>query len=113
VAQAIPDRMTWVQNVPADKSKIPAGKSFRITWTVQNTGTTSWTNTYYYKHFAGTQFAKSAGYPILKEVKPNTTVDLTVDAVAPTTPGEYYSLWVLQNAQGVNFGRFDITLIVQ
>jgi hypothetical protein len=113
VVAPVPDRMTWVKNVPADQSKVPAGKSFKITWTVQNTGTTSWTDTYSYKHFAGTQFAKSGGYPITKEVKPNSTTDLTVDAVAPTTPGEYYSLWVLQNADGVNFGRFDITLIVQ
>jgi hypothetical protein len=110
---AIPDKMKWVSNVPADKSKIPAGKAFKITWNIQNIGTTTWTTSYSYKHFAGTQLAKNGGYTILKEVKPNTTVALTVDAVAPATPGEYYSLWVLQTPQGINFGRFDITLTVQ
>lgn len=111
--QALPDRMQWVSNTPPDGSKVPAGKKFKITWKVTNIGTTTWTSTYSIKHFAGTQLAVNAGYPIDKDVAPNKNTDLTVDAVAPTTPGEYYSLWVLQNPEGVNFGKFDITLTVQ
>jgi hypothetical protein len=109
----VPDRMTWVSNVPPDNSKVPAGKPFKITWTVTNIGTTTWTTEYYFKHFAGTQLGKLAAYPVTKEVKPNASVDLTIDAVAPITTGDVYSLWVLQNPDGVNFGRFDITLTVQ
>jgi len=112
-AAPIPDRMTWVSNNPPDNAKVPAGKPFKITWTVTNTGTTTWTTEYYFKHFAGSQLGKLAAYPVPKEVKPNTSVDLTLDAVAPNTTGEVYSLWVLQTPSGVNFGRFDITLTVQ
>jgi hypothetical protein len=113
VVAAIPDKLQWVSNVPADKSKVPAGKGFKITWKLQNVGTTTWDNTYSFKFYAGTQLAKNGGYPITKEVKPNSTFDFTVDAVAPTTPGDYYSLWVLQRPDGMNVGRFDITLTVQ
>ncbi len=109
----IPDKLQWVSNIPADKSKVPAGKGFKITWKLQNVGTTTWDSTYSFKFYAGTQLAKNAGYPVAKDVKPNSTFDFTVDAVAPTTPGEYYSLWVLQRADGVNVGKFDITLTVQ
>lgn len=112
-AAPIPDRMQWVSNIPPDNAKVPAGKPFKVTWTVTNTGTTTWTTEYYFKHFAGTQLGKLAAYPVTKEVKPNTSVDLTIDAVAPITTGEVYSLWVLQTPSGVNFGRFDITLTVQ
>ena len=113
VVAAIPDKLQWVSNTPADKSKVPAGKGFKITWKLQNVGTTTWDNTYSFKFYAGTQLAKNGGYPVSKDVKPNSSFDFTVDAVAPTTPGEYYSLWVLQRADGVNVGKFDITLTVQ
>jgi hypothetical protein len=113
VVAAIPDKLQWVSNIPADKSKVPAGKGFKITWKIQNVGTTTWTNTYNFKFYAGTQLAKNGGYPVSKDVKPNSSFDFTVDAVAPTTPGEYYSLWVLQRPDGVNVGKFDITLTVQ
>lgn len=113
VVAAIPDKLQWVSNIPADKSKVPAGKGFKITWKLQNVGTTSWDNTYNFKFYAGTQLAKNGGYPVSKTVKPNSSFDFTVDAVAPTTPGEYYSLWVLQRPDGMNVGKFDITLTVQ
>ena len=113
VVAAIPDKLQWVSNIPPDESKIPAGKAFKITWKLQNVGTTTWDETYSYKFYAGTQLAKSAGFPIVKAVKPNTSVDFTVDCVAPTTAGDYYSLWVLQRSDGVNVGKFDITLTVQ
>ncbi len=49
---SIPDRLTWVSNVPADKSKLPAGKKFKITWKLSNSGTTTWTDTYTFRHYA-------------------------------------------------------------
>lgn len=113
VVAQIPDKLQWVSNIPADKSKIPAGKPFKITWKLQNIGTTTWTNSYSFKFYAGTQLAKAAAYPITKDVKPNTSIDFTVDCVAPATPGEVYSLWVLQRSDGLNVGKFDITLTVQ
>jgi hypothetical protein len=112
-AAVVPDKLQWVSNTPPDKSKIPAGKAFKITWKLQNVGTTTWDETYSYKFYAGTQLAKSAGFPVVKPVKPNTTVDFTVDCIAPTTAADYYSLWVLQRSDGVNVGKFDITLTVQ
>ncbi len=111
--QQLPDRLQWVSNTPPDGSKVPAGKKFKITWKVTNTGTTTWTSTYAIKHFAGTQLGINASYPIAKDVAPNKSTDLTIDCVAPTTAGEVYSLWVIQNPDGVNFGKFDITLTVQ
>lgn len=110
---AVPDKLQWVSNVPSDKSKVPAGKGFKITWKLQNIGTTTWDKTYTFKFFAGTQLAKNSAYSIVKDVKPNTSMDFTVDAVAPSAPGDYYSLWVLQRPDGINVGKFDITLTVQ
>ncbi len=49
VVAAIPDKLQWVSNVPADKSKVPAGKGFKITWKLQNEGTTTWDATYNFK----------------------------------------------------------------
>jgi hypothetical protein len=109
-----PDRLKWVKNTPPDESKVPAGKKFKITWTVQNAGTTTWDNTYVFRFYAGQQFATQDAYTVTKDVAPGKNYDLTVDAVAPTTPGTYDSIWVLQRPDGKNMlEAFYITLTVQ
>jgi hypothetical protein len=113
IVKAIPDKLQWVSNTPPDKSTVAAGKKFKITWRLSNVGTTIWDSTYAFKFYAGTQMATSASYQVSKDVAPNKSYDFTVDAVAPTTPGDYYSLWVLQRQDGINVGKFDITLTVK
>lgn len=113
-APVSPDRLKWVKNTPPDESKVPAGKKFKITWTVQNAGTTTWDETYVFRFYAGQQFATQDAYPVTKSVAPTKNYDLTVDAVAPTTPGTYDSIWVLQRPDGKNMPEaFYITLTVQ
>ncbi len=109
----VPDRLQWVSNTPPDKSTIKAGSKFKITWKLSNIGTTTWDNTYSFKHYAGVQLATQSSYPVSKDIAPNKSIDFTVDCVAPTTPGDVYSLWVLQRKDGVNVGKFDITLTIQ
>ncbi len=109
----VPDKLQWVSNTPPDKSTIKAGSKFRITWKLSNVGTTTWDNTYSFKHYAGVQLATQNTYPVSKDIAPNKSIDFTVDCVAPTTAGDVYSLWVLQRKDGVNVGKFDITLTIQ
>lgn len=113
VVAQVPDRLKWESNTPPDKSTLKAGTKFKITWKLSNVGTTTWNDTYSFKFYAGTQLATQSAYAVTKDVAPNKSYDFTVNAVAPTTPGDYYSLWVLQRQDGVNVGKFDITLTVQ
>jgi len=47
-----------------------------------------------------------------KEVKPNETIDISVDMVAPTTTGTYISYWRMLNPQGQLFGESMTVVIV-
>jgi len=40
---------------------------------------------------------------LLKEVKPNETVEIVFEATAPSKLGKTNTIWVLTNAEGQNF----------
>lgn len=106
------DKAQWVANTPEDGASVEAGSKFDIMWTVKNVGTTTWTVKYQYRYYTGDKMYEASSYFLKKEVKPNETIDLYVDAVAPSKSGEYTMLWVLTNENGVNFGQMDIRLKV-
>lgn len=112
-AANIPDKAEWVSNTPADNSVLRPGEEFQIVWNVKNTGTTTWTPQYSYRFFGGDQFHKSATYNLTADVAPNQVAKLVVDAVAPTSEGEYRTNWVLTNSSGTNFYTFYLIIKVQ
>lgn len=107
----VPDKAEWIANTPADNAVIAPGEKFQIVWRVKNTGTTTWTTQYTYRFFGGDRFHTQDSYNLSAEVKPNEEARLVVDAVAPTSAGEYRTNWVLTNAEGVNF--YPIYLIIK
>ncbi len=106
------DKAQWISNVPSDGATVTAGEKFDVMWTMKNIGTTTWTVKYQYRYYLGDKIYEASSYYLKKEVKPNETIDLYVDAVAPSKSGEYSMLWVLTNENGVNFGQMDIRLKV-
>lgn len=103
------DKAQWVANKPADGAQVPAGAKFDLTWTIKNIGTTTWTKDYSVRFFYGTKVGETTQYNFSKEVKPGDTLNILVDAVAPSTTGEYHTWWKLTNQNGVNFGDVDLT----
>ena len=111
--QNLPDKATWVSNSPEDGTIKRPGEKFDLVWIMENTGTTTWTTSYQYRYYAGDRVHENVNsYFLPKEVKPGETVELRVDALAPDTGGSKYTLWVLTNAEGANFGRMDFTWTV-
>ncbi len=107
---SIPDKYTYISQSPADGTVFTPGQTFTTTWTVKNVGTTTWTTAYMLRFYAGSRLgATDIKFP--KEVKPNETVDLTVNMTAPITPGEYTSTWVLSNKDLLNYGSGVYVLI--
>ncbi len=107
----VPDKGEWVSNTPDDNTVLRPGEEFQIVWNVKNTGTTTWTTEYSYRFFGGDQFHKSATYNLTADVAPNQVAKLVVDAVAPTSEGEYRTNWVLTNNGGTNF--YTVYLIIK
>jgi len=95
---------TYVADVTVpDNTVFAPGKAFTKTWRMRNSGTCTWKT--------GTQLVFLSGNPMggptaagIPSVVPDSNTDVSVDLVAPSTPGTYRSTWQLQSPDGVRFG---------
>jgi hypothetical protein len=87
-----------------DFSYIETGTAFTKTWRLQNISELTWTTDYQLVFVEGDLMGAPENIFFPEEVPPGGLVDLSVDFTAPDTPGEYRSDWILQNANGENFG---------
>ncbi|MDX1409328.1 MAG: NBR1-Ig-like domain-containing protein, partial [Saprospiraceae bacterium] len=103
---ACTDAATFVSDVTvSDGTVLPPGTGFNKTWRIRNSGTCTWNTSYKMVHTGGPLLdAVSTFFPLRDSVAPGQSIDLTINMVSPTTPGNYQSDWKLQNAQGQVFG---------
>lgn len=99
------DHAKFVSQSVADGTAFAPGQVFTQTWTLQNTGTTTWTAGYRLRFFSGNAFGAPAEIALGQEVAPGQTVDIGIQMKAPLTPGEYRSDWVMSNTQLRNFNE--------
>lgn len=86
-----------------DNSQMYPGGAFIKTWRLQNIGTCSWKG-YVVAYFSGELMGAPSSVSLPQEVAPGHTVDISVDMVAPKTPGIYQSNWKLRTDSGAWFG---------
>jgi hypothetical protein len=86
-----------------DDTEVAPGATFTKIWRVRNSGTCTWE--------PETQLAFVSGDPLggpatvkVQSVAPGSNTDVSVDLVAPNTPGTYRSTWQLQGPDGTRFG---------
>lgn len=100
------DNAAYVADVTIpDGTVVAAGSAFVKTWTIKNTGTTTWTKDYqliYLDGQMGTNNLQSV--KLTANVAPGATVDISVDFTAPETNGSYVSYWRMYSAGGYVFG---------
>jgi Ig-like domain from next to BRCA1 gene len=87
-----------------DDTVMQPGQSFTKVWRLQNVGTCTWTKSYAAAYFSGEQMGAAVSVPLAGNVAPGQSVDISVDMVAPTTPGKFQGNWKLRNASNVLFG---------
>ncbi len=94
-----------------DGTEFPPGAAFTKTWRVRNSGSCAWE--------IGTQLVFASGEPMggpaavnVPSVAPGSNTDISVDMVAPATPGAYKSNWQLQSPDGTRFGSMIYVQIV-
>jgi hypothetical protein len=118
------------QIIPANAVMAP-GQTFTQTWTMQNTGTTTWSpgSSGYTLNLAGTDslgavpfFARTGGAvhpPIAtidsgSSVAPGATGTFSLSFIAPETAGTYTDTLQMANASAVSFGpQVTVRIIVQ
>ena len=98
------DRAELINTSPESGAYFGPQQAFQKTWTVKNTGTSTWTEDYHLVFITGTQMTDKSVFPITGSVQPGNTYPLSLNLVSPTTPGAYQGSWMLQNDKGDLFG---------
>jgi uncharacterized protein YkwD len=81
-----------------DNTRIEAGEKFTKTWKLQNTGTCTWTG-YTIAFVSGDKMEAPDSVPV-PETEANSTVDVSIDLVAPAEDGAYTGSFELQDTEG-------------
>jgi hypothetical protein len=87
-----------------DGTVLSPGSTFTKTWRLENKGTCTWTRQYSLVYSGGNQLGATNTVPLSISIEPGQTVDVSVEMVAPQTPGSYISYWMLSNSSGKVFG---------
>ncbi|MCJ7512607.1 MAG: NBR1-Ig-like domain-containing protein [Anaerolineales bacterium] len=102
------NRATLVSDVTVpDGSEFRPGADFTKTWRLRNNGSCTWTRDYDLLFDSGDRMSGAKSQPLLGEVRPGETVDISVDLEAPEGKGEYRGYWKLQSLGGQLFGIGD------
>ena len=81
-----------------DNTRIDAGEKFTKTWKLQNTGSCTWTD-YTIAFVSGDQMDAPETAPV-PETEVSSTVEVSIDLVAPEEDGAYTANFELRNADG-------------
>ncbi len=107
----------WIEDVTVpDGSVYLPNVEFTKTWRVQNVGTCTWNTSYAIVFASGNHMGEAAVTPLLGNVAPGATVDLSVKLKSPAENGEYTTLFLLRSDTGLLFGtgsKFDAAIFVQ
>ena len=87
-----------------DRTVFDPGEAFTKVWRLENIGESTWTTDYQVVFSSGYQMGAPAVTAMPQEVEPGETVDISLDMVAPGSPGTYTGYWLLTDEEGNVFG---------
>jgi len=94
----------FVDETVADGTQFSPGTEFTKTWQIQNSGTCTWSTGYSLVYVKGDPMGDLKVMVLPEIVKPNQTVNISIDLVAPTKTGVAQGWWMLQDTSGNRFG---------
>jgi len=111
--QGCSDDAQYVADVTIpDNTVLNPGQAFTKTWRIKNSGSCTWVGSYQFAFVADNQMSGPASVGISGNVAPGSQYDVSVNLVAPNTPGTYKSSWRMKNATGQTFGSTPFVQIV-
>lgn len=88
-----------------DNTNITVNKAFTKTWTLANVGSCTWTSGYQLIFDSGDQMNGPASQQLTGgTVAPGQTLDVSINLVAPSSPGTYKGNWKIREPGGTIFG---------
>lgn len=99
------DKVQFIKDVNfPDGTVVQPGAQFTKTWRLKNVGSCAWTTSYQLVFFSGEKMGAASSAAFTKNVAVGETVDISMNMVAPTSPGTYRGYWMFKNASGALFG---------
>jgi hypothetical protein len=99
---------------PIDATVMKKNQKFTMSWTVGNVGSAEWDPAHVdlvYLNGARMNAPKVADLP--NSVPPGQSITLTLSMTAPSTAGDYKSVWALQQGKSNNFCKLNISITVE
>lgn len=87
-----------------DGTRLKPGEIFTKTWRLLNVGSCSWTTAYRVVWYSGQSFGAAPNQSLYQQVDPHNFADISIELVAPETPGIYQGNWKLRSETGDDFG---------
>jgi hypothetical protein len=99
------DQAAFISETIPDGTEFFPGQPFTKTWTLENSGSCTWNANYDVVFVSGDAMGAPASQQLTSDtVAPGETVKITMDLIAPMTPGTHRGDFKLRNASGVLFG---------
>ncbi len=95
-----------------DGSEIKAGEHFTKTWKLLNTGSCYWTGDFQLVFISGEPMSANSPQRLGSTVYSKKEIEMSVDMVAPNTPGNYIGYWQLQMPDGYPVGWLWVEILV-
>ncbi len=87
-----------------DRTVLEDNETFTKIWRLENIGDCTWTTNYDVFFTSGNRMGAPAVMNMPENVAPGETVDISIDMVAPDSPGTYTGYWLLRDEAGNIFG---------
>lgn len=87
-----------------DNTVLEPNATFTKVWRLKNLGECEWTTNYQIVFASGYQMDTLTSSPLPENVAPGQTVDVSLNMVAPGSPGSYTGYWELKSDTGETFG---------
>ena len=89
---------------PPDQTIMTPSQYFWKSWTLQNTGTCTWTTAFQLVFWSGDRLGSSISYALPDDVAPSETTDISIYLQAPETGGAFTGFWRIKTPWGSDFG---------
>jgi surface antigen len=96
---------------PSDGTAFSAGATFTKTWTIRNSGTTTWTTSGYRARRTSGSYGPTT-ISLSSSVSPNTNVTLTGSFTAPSTTGTHRATYRMEGPAGAFGVNFWVEIVV-
>jgi len=105
-------KASLVSENPPDQTIMTPGQYFWKTWTLQNTGTCTWTTSYQLVFWDGDRLGSSISYALPDDVAPGETTDISIYLQAPEAGGSFTGFWRIKTPWESNFGvgQYDLPI---